>query len=499
MEQELVTAEGGRDEALGSLRALEVAGEAERKQEREQREALETKSFELQSEVLSLQTTLATALQDAKLKAKADQARERQQREQGEDLHGNKKRGGELQTQTDKASSSSRGTDSNMAMPPLQKPMKSSNNKTAVVVPVRQATGSVAATGSSSSALMGSGHSGKSVDYYSNDSDCVMVKDDVMEYIEIDNAQSDVENGGNVSENSSVVVQWNHILPGSSNNLHSPNSDVATDTSSPTNTTHTTGAVDTTLKKDISGRAVCKVESLQSITSCSSETSSTRESSSVVDRDRLQEDEDEDEDVAGGRRGRPRGHKQQQEQDCFLVQELKRELHQLRQELSNSHMAVDDMRRDSCAAMEARSRAERDYHDLQAFHERTKKLLNSPDSAMNIEYLKKCVYRLMVTKEISERSRLYPVISMLLKFTPEETREVTGTIQEEVAAAGSLMAGVSGGGPGVWLSASSALGGLFGGGGALQHGTVTSTGEVVMEEETATTAVTNSDNSSSWW
>jgi hypothetical protein len=53
---------------------------------------------------------------------------------------------------------------------------------------------------------------------------------------------------------------------------------------------------------------------------------------------------------------------------------------------------------------------------------------------VNIEYLKKCIYRLMVTKEISEKQRLYPVISAILKFTPQECQHVGKSIQEEVAA-----------------------------------------------------------------
>ncbi len=76
----------------------------------------------------------------------------------------------------------------------------------------------------------------------------------------------------------------------------------------------------------------------------------------------------------------------------------------------------------------------RQLEELTAFHERTKKLLNSPESAVNIEYLKKCVYRLMVTKELSEKKRLYPVISVILKFTPQETVNVNRSIEEVVAA-----------------------------------------------------------------
>jgi hypothetical protein len=96
----------------------------------------------------------------------------------------------------------------------------------------------------------------------------------------------------------------------------------------------------------------------------------------------------------------------------------------------------------------------RQLDELNAFHERTKKLLNSPESALNIEYLKRCVYRLMVTKELSERRSLYPVISVILKFTPEEAASVTQAMEEELAVAA---------GDGSWTSlATHSFGSFFG-------------------------------------
>lgn len=79
--------------------------------------------------------------------------------------------------------------------------------------------------------------------------------------------------------------------------------------------------------------------------------------------------------------------------------------------------------------------------ELAAFHERSKKLLNSEHSSINIEYLKKCVYRLMITRELSEKSRLYPVIIALLNFTPQEKVSLQHVIDEMNAA---ISRGVSG-------------------------------------------------------
>ena len=140
------------------------------------------------------------------------------------------------------------------------------------------------------------------------------------------------------------------------------------------------------------------------------------------------------------------------------------------------------------------SKVIRQLDDLRALHERTRQLSSNPDSAVNIEYLKKCIYRLMVrrpshslkaynglypcfpmpiemsyvvfdmlvprepiravrccthyvtycivwpptllsrqvTRELSEKSRLYPVIGTILKFTPEESRCASQCMEEQV-------------------------------------------------------------------
>jgi len=54
-----------------------------------------------------------------------------------------------------------------------------------------------------------------------------------------------------------------------------------------------------------------------------------------------------------------------------------------------------------------------------SYLDRTKRL-QDPDSATNMEYLKNCIYRFMATTENSERRRLYPVISTILKLTSSE-------------------------------------------------------------------------------
>lgn len=62
--------------------------------------------------------------------------------------------------------------------------------------------------------------------------------------------------------------------------------------------------------------------------------------------------------------------------------------------------------------------------ELIAYVQRLKKLHDNPDSAINVEYLKQCVFKFMSTSEVSERRRLGPVIATILNFTAKERSEV---------------------------------------------------------------------------
>jgi hypothetical protein len=63
-----------------------------------------------------------------------------------------------------------------------------------------------------------------------------------------------------------------------------------------------------------------------------------------------------------------------------------------------------------------------------AFFDRTKKLHEGPDSAINMEYLKNCIFKFMNTFEISEKKRLYPVIATILKFTNLEKKQIEDSL-----------------------------------------------------------------------
>lgn len=136
----------------------------------------------------------------------------------------------------------------------------------------------------------------------------------------------------------------------------------------------------------------------------------------------------------------------------FLPRQLRDTINRLHQELADRHNEIEELKSLLQQERDNKLKVTQKLDELNAFHERTKKLLNSPESAINIEYLKRCVYRLMVTKELTEKRSLYPVISVLLKFTPQEAASVAKSIEEDLAVAS---------GDGSWSRISNSIGSLF--------------------------------------
>lgn len=100
--------------------------------------------------------------------------------------------------------------------------------------------------------------------------------------------------------------------------------------------------------------------------------------------------------------------------------------------------------------------------DCLAFLERSKKLQNGNDSAVNMEYLKNCILHYMLSDSVSDRLRLYPVIGMILKFTSAETArlKICPLHIDEIAAsieiADSAWNNITGTFAGMWGSSSAA-------------------------------------------
>lgn len=66
--------------------------------------------------------------------------------------------------------------------------------------------------------------------------------------------------------------------------------------------------------------------------------------------------------------------------------------------------------------------------ELLNYLDRTKKTTDADSAAVNMEYLKTCVYRFMATTELSERKRLYPVISTIMKLTSHEKTSIEAAL-----------------------------------------------------------------------
>lgn len=60
-----------------------------------------------------------------------------------------------------------------------------------------------------------------------------------------------------------------------------------------------------------------------------------------------------------------------------------------------------------------------------------KKLHDNPDSAINLEYLKNCIYKYMSSSELSEQRRLYPVIGVILNFTQQELKSIELALKQQ--------------------------------------------------------------------
>jgi hypothetical protein len=63
-----------------------------------------------------------------------------------------------------------------------------------------------------------------------------------------------------------------------------------------------------------------------------------------------------------------------------------------------------------------------------AYLARLKKTHDDPNSAVNLEYLKNCVFKYMSSSEGSERRRLFRVIGTILNFTARELKEIENNI-----------------------------------------------------------------------
>mmetsp|Transcript_16322 Transcript_16322/g.15637 ORF Transcript_16322/g.15637 Transcript_16322/m.15637 type:complete len:964 (+) Transcript_16322:207-3098(+) len=109
----------------------------------------------------------------------------------------------------------------------------------------------------------------------------------------------------------------------------------------------------------------------------------------------------------------------------YYVNELYSQIDELRREVANRGTEVESTRQELINESAMKRKLEGRVEELLAYLDRSKKFQgDGPDSATNTEYLKNCVYRFMATTEHSERKRLAPVISTILKLTSQEKKAI---------------------------------------------------------------------------
>lgn len=109
--------------------------------------------------------------------------------------------------------------------------------------------------------------------------------------------------------------------------------------------------------------------------------------------------------------------------DLYYVNQLNSQIDELRHNLSLKGLEVESSLSELQLAKEEKKKLEIRIEELLAYLDRTKKLQEG-DSAVNMEYLKNCIYRFMSTNEVSEKKRLFPVIATILKLTSSEKKQI---------------------------------------------------------------------------
>lgn len=118
----------------------------------------------------------------------------------------------------------------------------------------------------------------------------------------------------------------------------------------------------------------------------------------------------------------------------YYVQTLSTELEELKRENGEKSMEITEGRMKMTQQLEENKNLQGRVEELQNFLNRSKKSTGS-EAVTNMEYLKNCVWRFMATTEMSEKKRLFPVISTILNFTSSERQQIHISLQELEAGA----------------------------------------------------------------
>eukprot|EP00597_Dinobryon_sp_UTEXLB2267_P010045 CAMPEP_0170098556 /NCGR_PEP_ID=MMETSP0020_2-20130122/495_1 /TAXON_ID=98059 /ORGANISM="Dinobryon sp., Strain UTEXLB2267" /LENGTH=829 /DNA_ID=CAMNT_0010321007 /DNA_START=18 /DNA_END=2507 /DNA_ORIENTATION=- len=112
----------------------------------------------------------------------------------------------------------------------------------------------------------------------------------------------------------------------------------------------------------------------------------------------------------------------------IFVNELQTQLEYLKKSLSLRGIDLEAALQELQMERVEKRKLESKVEELKAFLDRIKKLQDGPDSAINMEYLKNCVFKYMSSNELSEKKRLYPVICTILKLTHHERKMIEAVL-----------------------------------------------------------------------
>ena len=118
----------------------------------------------------------------------------------------------------------------------------------------------------------------------------------------------------------------------------------------------------------------------------------------------------------------------------YYVQALSAELEALKHEKGAMSMELAEGALLMGRQGEEMAALKRRVEELQNFLNRSRKSVDS-EAVTNMEYLKNCVWRFMATTDMSEKKRLWPVISTILNFTSTERAQIDLALQDMEAGA----------------------------------------------------------------
>jgi chromosome segregation ATPase len=127
----------------------------------------------------------------------------------------------------------------------------------------------------------------------------------------------------------------------------------------------------------------------------------------------------------------------------YYVQTLSAKLEELKRENGEKSMEITETKMQMARHAEESKNLQGRIEELQNFLNRSKKSTDS-EAVTNMEYLKNCVCRFMATTEMSEKKRLFPVISTILNLTTSERQQIMLALNDmEAGAAIDIAASIS--------------------------------------------------------